>query len=39
MFAIVGFFAWQILGIIDSQIEIQRIFSLVGILPNLKRCK
>jgi len=34
MFAIVGFLDWQILGIVESQIEIERIFSLVGILTN-----
>jgi hypothetical protein len=39
MFAIVGFLAWQILGIVESQIETKRIFSLVGILTNLKRYK
>ncbi len=37
MFPIVGFLARQILGIVGSQIEIERIFSLVGILTNLKR--
>jgi hypothetical protein len=36
MFPIVGFLAWQILRIIGSQIETERIFSLVGILINLK---
>jgi hypothetical protein len=39
MFPIVGFFAQQILGIVGSQIEIERIFSLVGILTNLRRCR
>ncbi len=38
MFPIVGFLAPQILGIIGSQIETERIFSLVGILINLRRC-
>jgi hypothetical protein len=33
-----GFFAHQIFGIIGSQIKIERIFSLVGIFTNLKRC-
>jgi len=28
----------QILGILGSQIEMQRIFSLIGILTSLKRC-
>jgi len=32
------FLAYEILSIIRSQIEIERIFSLVGILTNLKRC-
>jgi hypothetical protein len=34
-----GCFARQTLGIVDSQIEIQRIFSLAEILTNLKRCR
>jgi hypothetical protein len=38
MFPIVDFLAYEILSIIRSQIEIERIFSLVGILTNLKRC-
>jgi hypothetical protein len=38
MFPIVGFLAQQILGIVGSQIETKRIFSLVGILTNLRRC-
>jgi ABC-type dipeptide/oligopeptide/nickel transport system permease component len=37
MFPVVGFFAQQILGIVGSQIEIERIFSLAGIFTNLKR--
>jgi hypothetical protein len=37
-FYVVGFLAKQILRIIGSQIEIERIFSLVGILTCLKRC-
>ncbi len=36
MFPIVGFLAQQIFKIIGSQIKIERIFSLVGILTNLK---
>ncbi len=38
MFPIVGSLAHQILGIVASQIETQRIFSLVGIFTNLRRC-
>jgi hypothetical protein len=38
MFPIVGFLAWQILGVVGSQIEIKSIFSLVGVLINFKRC-
>jgi hypothetical protein len=38
MFLIVGFCAREILGIVGSQIEIERIFLLVEILINLKRC-
>jgi hypothetical protein len=38
MFPIVGFFSRQILGIISSQIEIEKIFSLTHILINLKKC-
>jgi hypothetical protein len=37
MFPIVGFWAHQILGIVGSQIEIERIFSLIGILTNIRR--
>jgi hypothetical protein len=36
-FLIVGFCARQILGIVGCQIEIERIFSLIGILTNLRR--
>jgi hypothetical protein len=36
-FPIVAFFARQILGIVGSQIETEHIFSLAGILTNLKR--
>jgi hypothetical protein len=35
----VSFFARQILGIVGSQIEIECIFSLVGILTSLRRYK
>jgi hypothetical protein len=38
MFSIVGFLAYQILGIIRSQIEIERNFSSPSRLPNLRRC-
>jgi hypothetical protein len=38
MFLIVGFLAPHILGVVGSQIETKRIFSLVGILSNLRRC-
>lgn len=36
MFPIVGFLAWNFFKIIGSQIEIERIFFLVGILISLK---
>jgi hypothetical protein len=39
MFPIVGFLVHQILGIVGSQIEIERIFSLASILINLKKCR
>jgi hypothetical protein len=32
------FFSKQILGIISSQIEIEKVFSLIHILTNLKKC-
>ncbi len=38
MFPIVDFLAHQILGIIGSQIEIEKVLSLVGIITNLRRC-
>ncbi len=38
MFPIVGFCAKQILGIVGSQIETKRIFSLTRILTSFKRC-
>jgi hypothetical protein len=38
MFPTIGFCVRQILGIIGFQIETERIFSLVRILSNLKRC-
>ncbi len=37
MFLIVGFLACQVLGIIRSQIEIERIYFLTNILTNLRR--
>jgi len=36
MFLIVGFLAWQILRLVESQIEIGRIFSLAIILTKLR---
>jgi len=39
MFPIVGFLVWQILDIVGSHIETKKIFSLAGILTNLKRCR
>ncbi len=38
MFHVVSFLVRQILRIARSQIEIQKIFSLIGIRTNLKRC-
>jgi hypothetical protein len=38
MFPTIKFHICQILGIVGSQIETERIFSLVGILINLRRC-
>ncbi len=38
MFLIVGLLAQQFLGVAKFQIETKRIFSLVGILTNLRRC-
>jgi hypothetical protein len=38
MFFIVGFIVHKILNIVGSQIEFEKIFSLVGILPNIRRC-
>jgi hypothetical protein len=39
LFPIVAFFAHQILSIVGSQIEIERIFLLARILTNLRRCR
>ncbi len=39
MFPTMGFLARQILGIVGSQIEAKRIFSLARILTNLRRCR
>jgi len=39
LFSIVVFLACQIFRIMGLQIEIEKVFSLVGILTNLKRCK
>ncbi len=38
LFPIVAFLACQIFGIVGSQIEIERIFSLVEIFTNLMTC-
>jgi len=38
MFSIVVFIAHKVLNIVGSQIEFEKIFSLVGILPNSRRC-
>jgi hypothetical protein len=38
MFPTIGLLAWQTLGIVGSQIKIERIFSLASILTNLRRC-
>jgi hypothetical protein len=39
MFPTISFCVKQILGIVVCQIKIKRIFSLVGILTSLKRCR
>ncbi len=39
MFSTIGFLAQQILGIVGSQIETKRIFTLTRIFTNLKRCR
>jgi hypothetical protein len=39
MFPTVGSLVCQILRIVGSQIEIKKIFSLVEILTNLRRCR
>ena len=38
-FPTVGYLARQILGIVGSQIEIERVFSIAGILTALCRCR
>jgi len=38
MFLVMNFLARQILSIVSKQIEIEIIFSLIGILTNLRRC-
>jgi hypothetical protein len=38
MFPTIGFLIHQILGIVRSQIKTERIFSLVGILTNIRKC-
>jgi hypothetical protein len=39
LFLTTAFLALQILGIVGSQIETERIFSLVGIFTNLRKCR
>jgi len=39
MFPTIGFLVHRILSIISPQIEIERIFSLVGIFTNFKKCR
>ncbi len=39
LFLTMAFLALQILGIVGSQIETERIFSLVGIFTNLRKCR
>ncbi len=39
MFPTIGFLTHQIFGIVGLQIQTKRIFSLVGILINLRRCR
>jgi len=38
MFSTFGFCAKKILGIVGYQIELEKIFSLIGILISFKRC-
>ncbi len=38
MFPIVDFYARQNLGIVGSKTEIEKIFSLIGILTSSKKC-
>jgi hypothetical protein len=38
MFPTIGFLTQQILGIIGSQVEIERIFSLVRIFTTFRKC-
>jgi hypothetical protein len=37
--SIVTFLAHHVLGIVGSQTKIEKIFSLIGILTNLRRCR
>jgi len=37
-FSNVGFLAKQVFGIVGSQIEIEKMFNLIGVLTALKRC-
>jgi len=38
VFSIVAFLGHHVLGIVGSQTKIEKIFSLIGILTNLRRC-
>jgi hypothetical protein len=38
MFPTIGFYVKKILGIVGSQIEIEKIFSLARILTSFKKC-
>jgi hypothetical protein len=38
MFLTIGFLTRQILGIVESQIETKRIFSLARMFTNLRKC-
>jgi hypothetical protein len=38
IFPIVSFFAWQILGIVGSQIETKILFSLINMFTNHRKC-
>jgi hypothetical protein len=38
-FANLIYFARQVMGIVGSQIKIERIFNMVGVITSLKRCR